>query len=325
MILGFIEHESGVPEETSLETLTMARELAASEETELGAVVFGEEGGALGGELGPYGVEEIYHVTHDRLDGYAPEAWGESVAQLVSELGVSTVAGPGTDRGHEVLAHTGATLDIPMAANCVEIDDADGEEGYELNRHRWGGSLVERARLEGETKLVTAAEHEYPIEEAASTTEPTVSEFTPSLDDAHLRVRVERVETADEEGIPLGEARVVVGGGRGVGGPEDYDKLEELADLLGGTVGASRAAINEGWRPHDDQIGLTGAQISPDIYIACGISGAVQHMVGCKGADRILAINTDSEAAIVQKADYAVIGDLHEVVPELNDAIRETT
>lgn len=325
MILGFVEHESGVPEETSLEMLTMARDLAVAEETELGAVVFGDEGTALKDELGPYGVDEIYHVTHDRLEGYTPEAWGESVAQLVSELGASTVAAAGTDRGHEMLAHAGTTLDAPMATNCVDVDVTEAGEIYEVRRHRWGGSLVEHARLEGETKLVTAAEHEYPIEEAASTTEPTVSEFTPSLDDSHLRVRVERVETADEEGIPLGEARVVVGGGRGVGGPEGYDKLEELADLLGGTVGASRAAINEGWRPHDDQIGLTGAQISPDVYIACGISGAVQHMVGCKGADKILAINTDSEAAIIQKADYAVIGDLHEVVPELTDAIREAT
>lgn len=147
--------------------------------------------------------------------------------------------------------------------------------------------------------------------------------FTPALDDSHLRVRVERVEESDVEGVPLGEARVVVGGGRGVGGPEDFDKLEELADLLGGAVGSSRAAVNEGWRPHDDQIGLTGAKISPDIYIACGISGAVQHMVGCKGSENIIAINTDPEAAIMQNGDYAVIGDLHEVVPALCDAIRK--
>ncbi|MDS0476180.1 electron transfer flavoprotein subunit alpha/FixB family protein [Natrinema sp. 1APR25-10V2] len=325
MILAFVEHDSGVADELSLESLTMARELAAAEGTSLCAVVFSDEGAALADELGRYGVEELHRVTHDRLDGYAPQAWGESVSQLVSELGAAAVTAPETDRGHEVLANVGAALDAPMAASCIDIDVSDGGEAYELRRHRWGGSLIEHARLEGETKLVSAAEREYPVEEAASTTEPAVSEFTPSLDDSHLRVRVERVETTDEEGIPLGEARVVVGGGRGVGGPEDYDELEELADLLGGTVGASRAAINEGWRPHDDQIGLTGAKISPDIYIACGISGAVQHMVGCKGADTILAINTDSEAAIIQKADYAVIGDLHEVVPELSDAIREAT
>ena len=325
MTLALVEHESGVPAESSLETLTMARDLADAHGTALEVVAFGDEAAGLADELGPYGVEEVHCVRHDRLEGYAPEAWAESVAQLGSELDASAVVAPGTGRGHDVLARVGATLDAPMAANCVEIELADGGESYEVTRHRWGGSLLEHARLEAATKLVTAAEHEFPIEEAETPTEPSVNEFTPSLEDAHLRVRVDRVETSDEEGIPLGEARVVVGGGRGVGGPEEYDTLEELADLLGGTVGASRAAINEGWRPHDDQIGQTGAKISPDIYIACGISGAVQHMVGCAGADTLLAINTDPEAAIIQKADYAVVGDLHEVVPALNDALRDTT
>ena len=325
MILAFVEHDDGETDEVTLETLTLGRELAAAEGTTLAAVAFGEGADSLANELGDYGVDELHHVAHDGFDDYAPQAWGESVAQLAEELDAVAVVAPGTDRGHEVIAHAGVTLDVPIAANCIAVDPGDG--AYELTRQRWGGSLLEHARLDAPIKLLTAAEHEYPIESAAeSGAEPadtTVSSFEPSLDDTHLRVQVDRVERSTEEGIPLGEARVVVGGGRGVGGPDDYDILEELADLLGGTVGSSRAAVNEGWRPHDDQIGQTGAKISPDIYIACGISGAVQHMVGCKGAETILAINTDPEAAIVGKADWAVIGDLHEVVPQLNDAIRE--
>lgn len=323
VILGFVEHENGLPAETSLEMLTVARDLAG-EASSIGVVVFGDEGVAVADELGTYGVDDVFHASHDRLDAYAPEAWGESISQLVSEREPEAVVAPGSDRGHEVLAHVGASLDRPMAANCVAVDAGDDPaDAYEVTRHRWGGSLVEHARLEGETKLLTTAAHELPIEEVEETTDPAVHSFTPSLSDRHLRVRLDRIEESDEEGIPLGEARVVVGGGRGVGGPEDFDQLEDLADLLGGAVGSSRAAVNEGWRPHDDQIGLTGAKISPDIYIACGISGAVQHMVGCKGSDTILAINTDPEAAIVQKGDWAVIGDLHEIVPELNEAIRE--
>ena len=318
MLLGFVEHDGGDPAETSLELLTFARDLADQTDTQVSVVVFGSDAGDVADVLGDYGVEDVYRVFHDRLDGYAPEAWGESLTQLVAELDPEAVIAPGTDRGYEVLAHVGAGLDLPMAANCVTVDAGDS---YELTRHRWGGSLIEEARLDAETKLLTVPEHEHAVEPATTETAPTVHEFEPDLDDDHFRVQVERVEEADIEGVPLGEARVVVGGGRGVGGPEDYDQLETFADLLGGTVGASRAAVNEGWRPHDDQIGLTGAKISPDLYIACGISGAVQHMVGCKGSENILAINTDPEAAIIQKAEYAVVGDLHEVIPAINEAI----
>jgi len=319
MILGLLEHEAGAPIDTSLEMLTLARDLAEDGEP-IEVVAFGDEGAGVADHVGAYGVDAVHHVTHDRLDSYAPDAWAESIAGIVEDIDPEAVVGPGSERGQEVLARLGTRTDLPMAADCVEIER---NGAYEVTRHRWGGSLIERARLDAPTKLLTVAAHELPVEEAAEATEPAVETVEPSLEEEHLEVRVDHVEESDEEGVPLGEARVVVGGGRGVEGPENYDQLEELADLLGGTVGASRAAVNEGWRSHDSQVGLTGAKISPDIYIACGISGAVQHMVGCKGSDTILAINTDPEAAIMQKGDYGVVGDLHEIVPELNEAIRE--
>lgn len=319
MILALVEQESGVPTDESLQMLSLARGLAAAVDGPLAAVAFGDEGAAVADALGRHGVEEVHHVVHDELDAYAPEARGESVRQLAGDLNPNAVVAPGSDRGQEVAAHAAARLDAPMAANCTAVE-ADDE--LTVTRHRWGGSIVEHARLDAETTVLTAAADEHPAEEAATRSDPAVSEFAPELDDSHFRVRIDRVEESDVEGVPLGEARVVVSGGRGVGSAEDFDKIEALADLLGGAVGASRAAINEGWRPHDDQVGLTGAKISPDIYIACGISGAIQHMVGCKGAEKILAINTDPEAAIIQRADYAVIGDLHEVVPALNEAVR---
>jgi electron transfer flavoprotein alpha subunit len=318
MVLAFVEHEAGQPAETSLEALAFARGVADAADESLEAAVIGAEGAATADELGGFGVETVHHVDHDEIEPYAPKAWGEAISQLVDAVEPGIVLAPGTDRGHEMLAHVAAIRDLPMAANVTDVRPDDGE----ITRQRWGGSLAEHARFEAEIELYTVPEHEFDPEPADEAVDAGVAPFTPEIDADEIAVRLTRVEESDVEGIPLEEARVVVGGGRGVGGPDDYDQLEELADLLGGTVGASRAAVNEGWRPHDDQIGLTGSKIAPDIYIACGISGAIQHMVGCKGSETILAINTDPEAAIMQKADYAVVGDLHEVVPELNEAIR---
>ncbi len=322
MILTLVEHEAGLPEDTSLEALTLARDVADQTGAPLEAVVFGDEGGAVADEVGAHGVGAVHAVSHAELDSYAPEAWGESVSQLVDDLSPGAVVAPGSNRGHEVLAHTAAKRDLPMAANCLAVEAGDS---YEVTRQRWGGTLLEHARLSGATKLLSAAPNEIGAEPDDDGGEATVREFEPDLSGSDLRVQVTSIEESDEEGIPLGEARAVVSGGRGVGSPEGFDKLEELADLLDAAIGSSRAAVNEGWRSHDDQIGQTGTKISPRLYMPCGISGAVQHMVGCKGAENIMAVNTDPEAAIIQKAEYAVIGDLHEVVPELNEAIREET
>ncbi|MDX1744954.1 MAG: FAD-binding protein, partial [Halobacteriales archaeon] len=245
MVLALIEHQDGEPTELALELMTFARRVGSDTGSPVEAAVFGDSGDAVVDALGSYGVETVHHITHDGLDAYAPDAWAASLIQLAADRDQSTIVAPGSDRGQEVIARVGAQLDLPMAANCLSIDVGDPTE---LTRQRWGGSLIEHAQIEGDPLLLTAAPHEFPIEEVAETTSPAVEPFTPELSDDQLRVRVERVETSDIEGVPLGEARVVVGGGRGVGGADDFEILEELADLLGGTVGASRAAVNEGWR-----------------------------------------------------------------------------
>jgi electron transfer flavoprotein alpha subunit len=322
MVLVLVEHDAGEPAESSLETLGFAGDLATATAEPVEAAVFGAEGAGVAADLGTYGVETVHHVDHADLEPYAPRAWGESLCQLVDAVDPDAVVAPGTDRGHEVLAHVAALRDLPMAANCIAVATDGAGEPYEITRQRWGGSLSEHASFDAETRLLTVPPHEFDADPTGADADASVTTFEPDLAALDVEVRISRVEESDAEGVPLEEARVVVGGGRGVQGPENYDQLEELADLLGGTVGASRAAVNEGWRPHDDQIGLTGSKISPDVYIACGISGAVQHMVGCKGAETILAINTDPEAAIMQKAAYAVVGDLHEVVPAITEEIR---
>jgi electron transfer flavoprotein alpha subunit len=260
-------------------------------------------------------VARARRVVHDRLDEYAPDAWAQAIVELEPEI----VVAPGTDRGHDVLARVAAQLGVPLAANVIEAE-IDGDV-LQLTRQRWGGSLLEEARLTGTPKLLTVAPHAVEAKPAGMTT--TVEQFTPTLDDEHFVVRVNRREEPSSGTVRLDTARVVVGGGRGVGSKEGFELLEELANLLGGVVGGSRVVTNLGWRPHSDQVGQTGARIAPDLYIACGVSGAIQHMVGCKGAKRILVINKDQNAPIVSRADWAVIGDLHEIVPAIVAELRK--
>lgn len=321
MILTVIEHDGEKLDSVSLEMLTVTRSLAQATGGSLEAVLVGSEARSLADGLPAYGVSTVHVVEHERLGDYAPEAWARSVVQLAERVSPEAIVGPGTDRGNEVMAHLAAVTGQPMAANCTEI--RPGESHYEVTRVRWGGSLLEEARLSGGPKLLTVAAHVVEAEEAPTAADLTTETFAPELDEKAFRVQVtERVETAADK-ISLAEARVVVGGGRGVGSAEGFELLEQLADLLGGAVGGSRVVTNLGWRPHADQIGQTGTRIAPDLYIACGISGAIQHMVGCKGAKQILAINSDREAPIMSKADYAVVADLHDVLPALIEEVKK--
>jgi electron transfer flavoprotein alpha subunit len=323
MILTLIEHDRGRLNDLSLEALTFGRGLAEKLGQPQHAVLIGAEAQPLAERLGAYGAAVVHLAVHDRLTDYAPEAWAQCVLSLVDELKPAAVLATGSDRGAEVLAHLAARAGLPLAANVTEVAPGAPDEPYTVTRLRWGGSLLEDARLYGRVKLFTVAPHAVFGEAMPGSAAPEVRTFTPALAEKDFRVMVTGRIEADRSKVSLAEAPVVVGGGRGVGSAEGFAKLEELARLLGGAVGCSRAVTSLGWRPHLDQIGQTGTRIAPEIYIACGVSGAIQHMVGCKAAKRLLAINTDPDAPIVAKADYAIIGDLHEVVPALSECVRQ--
>jgi electron transfer flavoprotein alpha subunit len=257
---------------------------------------------------------DVQAVGIDDPAGYSPDGWATALAGATTERAPAVVVAPGTERGNEVLAHVAAMLDLPMAANCTAA--APGEP-LTLTRVRWGGSLLEEARLHGTPAILTVAPHA-----VAAAQDSADIELIAVAADARVRVS-ERVETVTA-GVSLADADVVVSGGRGVGSAEGFAVIEELAALLGAAVGCSRAVTSAGWRPHTDQVGQTGTKISPSLYIACGISGATQHMAGCKGAKKLMAINPDNEASIFASADYAVFGDLHEIVPAISAEIRRT-
>jgi electron transfer flavoprotein alpha subunit len=320
MILVFVEHIDGAPTALSLEALTMAGRLAQEMSVPLEAVVIGADVDSASGLLSSYGVS-VLHVADDaRLNDYVPAAWAQSLVELIEHKHPVIVIGTASDRASEVMAHAGARLKLPVAANCTAITPGDP---LIVTRQRWGGSLLEDARLKGAVKLLTIAPHAIAAETSAGRSEIASDSWRPNLDEKDFRVRITPEVAADTGKISLAQARVVVGGGRGVGGAEGFASLEELAGYLGGAVGCSRAVTSLGWRPHADQVGQTGTRIAPDLYIACGISGAIQHMVGCRAAKHILAINTDANAPIVTQADYAVIGDVQKVLSAVNAEVRK--
>ncbi len=320
MVIGLVEHEKGKLNELSLQMLTLGRRLAEQLGLPLQAILIGVDARLLADHLKAYGVASVYLVQHERLTDYAPEAWAHSVVEIVEKAEPQIVMAAGTDRGNEVMAHVAARINLPMAANCTDVQPGDP---YVVTRVRWGGSVLEEARLKGTPRLLTVAPHAFAAEEVSATGDLVINAITPTLTNKDFRVRVAgRVESGEGQ-VSLAEAKVVVGGGRGVGSVEGFKPLEELAELLGAAVGCSRAVTSLGWRPHADQIGQTGTRIAPELYIACGVSGATQHIVGCQGAKHILAINTDPEAPIIAKADYAIIGDLHEIVPALAAEIKK--
>jgi electron transfer flavoprotein alpha subunit len=318
MIVALVEHADGKASDVSLQALTLARGLAAG--APIGTLLFGSQGREAAQQLGPYGVSSAFVAEGDAFAAFAPDAWASALEQLSATRGATAIVAAGTDRGNEVMARLAARTGLPLATNCVSV--SPGTPAV-VTRQRWGGSLLEEARLHSEPALITVAPHAVPMEPAAAPAVVDVQAFNPGIDAKDLAVQVAEHIGSKAGGVSLAEAKVVVSGGRGVGSKEGFAIIEELAGLLGGAVGCSRVVTSAGWRPHTDQVGQTGTKIAPELYIACGISGATQHMAGCKGAKRILAINADAEAPIMLSADYAVIGDLKEIVPAISAEIRK--
>lgn len=324
MILVFVETDAGGAAEPSLEAVTFARELVARGTGELAgqpvhALVVGELPAGTVDQLGTYGVETVHHAVGDAFAAYGGAAWAAALQAAVVATGAVAVTASGSPRGNEILAHLAARLDVAMAANVA----ACGDDAFEVTRQVVGGAVLEQMRLDDRPAVFGVAGHAVEAAAAATPTTPTVQEFTPEVAAADLVARVVATEpgAADKSGS-LRSARVVVGAGRGAGSADGFDHVIELAELLDGALGVSRVVTSLGWRPHHEQVGQTGSRISPELYIPCGISGAIQHWAGCASSKTILAINTDPDAPMVSKATYAVIGDMHEVVPAINEELR---
>lgn len=316
MILVYVDHDNGVLDPLSLQAVTFARSLG---ESQIDAIAVGASGANCAPALAEHGVTQLHVAEHPALTDYAPVAAARAVIQIIESIRPAVVLAAGSARGNEVMAHVAAITDQPLATDCFTIKIGSPTE---VTRARWGGNLIEHAKVHSEVTLATAMQHVVQAEPAATLGAGTIATFTPALTEADLMVRVVERVGAGSGGASIAEAKVIVSGGRGIGSAEGFAPLEELAKQLGGVVGCSRVVTSEGWRPHSDQVGQTGTKVAPDLYLACGISGATQHIAGCKNSKTIVAINTDPEAPIMSHADYAIIGDLHQVVPAITAALR---
>lgn len=318
MILVLVETDASGAVEVSRETITFARSLAGDEAID--AVLVGEAPAGMAQQLADYGIRQVHHAVGDAFTAYSGAAWAAAVQAAQSRLGSTMVLAAGTPRGNEILAHLAARSDVAMAANVISCQ---GVSPLVVTRQVVGGAVLEEMRLDQTPAVLSVAGHAVEPTPAPVAAAGELIEFTPEIAAADLVARVVSKDAPppDLSGT-LKSARVVVGAGRGVGSADGFGDVLELADVLGGTLGVSRVVTSLGWRPHHEQVGQTGSRISADLYVACGISGAIQHWTGCSGAKTILAINTDADAPMVTKAHYAVIGDLHEVVPAILDELK---
>lgn len=318
-VLIYVEHEGGQPRRVALEEATKAAELASALGGKVLAVALGAGASGTAEQLGRYGVDTVYVNEQDVFDQYLSAPHAQVLAQIFEEAHPQVILFPFTADGKDIASRLSARLNSGMVANVVDLLPEDGK--VQARETVFGGNYTTSVEMQNSpVALFLVRPNAFPIEEHSKTAQVQQVDYDPSATDTKAR----RGETVQEEGapIPLEEASIIVSGGRGLGGPEPFSLLDDLAAAIGGVVGASRAAVDAGWISYAHQVGQTGRTVKPQLYFAVGISGAVQHRVGMQTADTIVAINRDADAPIFQLADLGVVGDLFTIVPALTEEIK---
>src|ERR687887_2586333 len=309
-ILVLVDHLDGEVKKVTLELLTLARRHG-----EPAAVWVGPGYDAAKDKLAEYGAATVYVAADEELTSYVVAPKAELLAQLVAEKSPAAVLVPATAEGKEVAGRLAVKIDSGVLTDVVDVAD-----GFVGEHSIFGGGIVAHAKVRTGTPIIAVRPNAVSPETAPGT--PAEERVTVTLSDAAKAAKiVERVVQEKGDRPELTEAAIVVSGGRGVGGAENFKIIEDLADSLGAAVGASRAATDAGWYPHTFQGGQTGKTVSPQLYVAVGISGAIQHRAGMQTSKTIVAINKDPEAPIFELVDFGVVGDLFQVAPQLTDEI----
>ena len=321
-VLAVVEQRDGSLKKVSEEVVTAARKVADGIGGEVDAVVIGGAGvGEAAKSLGTFGADRVIAVEAEALASYNPQGYAEALAERAGAEEYFAILFPATAAGRDLAPRLAAKLDVPMASEVTELKVEDGE--LVITRPVYSGKAFVELTLESTPRVVTLRQNVFRPEE--SPREAKVETVAADVDASAWKVRVREVKATGGDALDVAEAPIVVSGGRGMKGPEHWSLLEELADALGNRValGASRAVVDAGWRPHGEQVGQTGKTVSPQLYFAVAISGAIQHLAGMRTASTIVAINKDPDAPIFKVADYGIVGDAFEIVPKLTEEIRK--
>jgi electron transfer flavoprotein alpha subunit len=319
MILFVAEHANGKLKKSAFELATVAKELSGSMGMEAAGLVIGADAQALAGELGGV-VDTVYLAQDGALEDFRAEAWTTVVAEVAREKGAQVVLVSASRAGLSFGPRLALRLGAPLLENVSRV----AAEGGKLSGRRFSylARVTETVEAEGLPVVVSVTPNVYPP--AAAGAGGTVQEVRVQLADSDTRVKVGEKKAASTGRVALEEADVVITGGRGLGSPEAFDTLvEPLADALSAGIGATRAVVDAGWRPYAEQVGQTGKTVAPTLYIALGVSGAVQHLSGMNRSKVVVAVNKDADAPIFKVADYSVVGDVNAVVPALREALRD--
>lgn len=316
------EQRDGEIRKITYEVASEGRRLADTLGEELTVVLLGADIKDKGAELGNYGADRVLVADDPRLGTYTTDGYVAVISQLVKADDPAILLIGASSQGKDLSARLSANLGIGMAQDCTVFSVEDGN--LVATRPIYAGKAYARLTFEDSwPQMATARPNVMSINEPDTSRSAEVVDASFSLDDSSLKTKVVDVVKDESGKVDLTEADKIVSGGRGMKGPENYKILEDFADLIGATVGASRSAVDAGWRPHSDQVGQTGKVVSPNLYVACGISGAIQHLAGMSTSKVIVAINKDEEAPIFQKADYGVVADLFDVVPALTEEVKK--
>ncbi|MVT08162.1 electron transfer flavoprotein subunit alpha/FixB family protein [Chitinophaga tropicalis] len=317
-VIIFADQAQGKIKKVAFEAVQYGAKVAQQLGTSATALVLGQVDNAELEALGNYGAAKVLHVADARLNEVESTVFTKIVAAAAEQEAAQVIVFPHNFDGKAIAPRVAARLKAGFVSGAISLPDT--ANGFVVKKSVFSGKAFANINITSEKKVIAVMPNTFPVEKTDA--KATVTAFSPAISDADFKVKVSKVETVTGE-VPLTEAEIVVSGGRGLKGPENWGLVEDLAKALGAATACSRPVADTGWRPHHEHVGQTGLTVRPNLYVAIGISGAIQHLAGVNGSKVIVVINKDPEAPFFKAADYGIVGDAFEVVPKLTAAIKQ--